>query len=194
MEEFKDWKIPSWGIRHINSGFDGSTSQDWLDKVQTQVINYNPDLVIVMGTSNDSLLKITPQQHSENIRKLLDELEKAVDNIVFCTDIVGGKDELNQTYEPYFEELVKVFPHNKVHFLNLYKELEKYDVSKFFTLINNFGNPANNLKPGEIDFVHPNVLGNAYIAKIILEQVFGIDFNPEKYLEDLSKSIMFPRY
>ncbi|HSX39124.1 MAG TPA: SGNH/GDSL hydrolase family protein, partial [Candidatus Saccharimonadales bacterium] len=67
MEEFKDWKIPSWGIRHINSGFDGSTSHDWLDKVQTQVINYNPDLVIVMGTSNDSLLKITPQQHSENI-------------------------------------------------------------------------------------------------------------------------------
>jgi hypothetical protein len=49
-------------------------------------------------------------------------------------------------------------------------------------------------KAGDIDQVHPNRLGNAYIAKFVLEELFSINFNPELYLETLLQEEKFPRY
>ncbi len=51
------------------------------------------------------------------------------------------------------------------------------------------------LKKGEIDPIHYNRYGNAIVAKILLKKVFSVDFDEEKFLEDLANPIVkWPRY
>ena len=73
---------------------------------------------------------------------------------------------------------------------NLYK---RFPLEKFFTFISE-ENPVAGIKEGEIDPDHPNQLGNAYIAKLILEEVFSLDFNPEIYINDTLKGEKYPKY
>ena len=37
--KFEDWKLPSWGVRCVNSGFDGSTTRDWLNLLDSSVFS-----------------------------------------------------------------------------------------------------------------------------------------------------------
>lgn len=45
---------------------------------------------------------------------------------------------------------------------------------------------------GDIDPHHPNQLGNAYIAKVILKETFDVDFDPEKYIKEMVAGEKFP--
>ena len=85
-------------------------------------------------------------------------------------------------------------PMDRIWFVDMFKEYRGYDLAKLYTLINRYGNEAVDIKPGEADFAHPNQLGNDYVAKIILEQVFGIKFDPEKYIQETLSGEMYPGY
>jgi len=50
------------------------------------------------------------------------------------------------------------------------------------------------LEGGESDLEHPNQLGNAYIAKIILKEVFDIDFDADKYIRETFEGLKYPGY
>lgn len=193
QKKFENWKIPSWGIRCINSGFDGSTTKDWLARVEDDVLKYSPDLVICMGTDNDKHFEITPEQQKQNILKLLDILLKQVRNVVYCTNIPSNSVEYSASYVPYYQSVKNLFPYNNVSFIDMLEEFKSYDMNLFFTLTGS-GNKAAGLEPGDIDYIHPNQLGNVYIAKIILERVFGLSFDPEKYIKTASEGFMFPQY
>src|SRR3989344_1365212 len=52
--QFSDWKIPSWNIRCINSALDGSTTLDYLTRLDDHVFFYKPQLVSIMLGANDS--------------------------------------------------------------------------------------------------------------------------------------------
>ena len=42
----ENWKIPSWGIRCFNYGFDGSTTTDILDMMNSRILSLDPDIAI----------------------------------------------------------------------------------------------------------------------------------------------------
>jgi len=189
----RDWKLPSWGIRCINSGFDGSNSKDWLEKLHNEVLDYKPDMVIVMGTLNDMDMKITSDESKENIKSLLNTLVRNIPLVVYCTDLASSNDTYNKGYFEYVEKVKEIFPFENVLFINIFEEFTKFNRSKFFTF-ESTGNEAVGIEPGQIDFIHPNQLGNAYIAKIILNKVFEINFDPEKYILENNSGKMFPDY
>ena len=41
-----DWKIPSWGTRCFNSGFDGATTKDIVDRLEPDVFIYKPETAL----------------------------------------------------------------------------------------------------------------------------------------------------
>jgi hypothetical protein len=88
---------------------------------------------------------------------------------------------------------LSLFPVKGVKLINLFELYSQYDLKKFFTFISS-GNEDLEIKPGEIDFLHPNQLGNAYIAKIILKEAFSVNFDPETYIKDTLAGEMFPKY
>jgi len=188
-----DWKRPSWGIRCINSGLDGSTSDDWIEKVDEYVLSYKPDLVISLFGSNDQTFNFSIAKHKKNLEILFEKISQSVKNYYFCTTTPYNNQVKNEGFEPYLQAEKSIeFPDN-VKFVNLFDQYKKFDLDKLFTFVSD-GNEVVGINPGEFDYLHPNQLGNAYIAKVLFKEIFGIEFDPERYMKDTLDGKMYPGY
>src|SRR5260221_375006 len=80
------------------------------------------------------------------------------------------------------------------HFVNLFDASEEFPSDRIYTFKSGENDPKENIKEDDLDYWHPNQLGNAYIAKVILKEVFGIGFDPEKYIKDTLSGEKFLEY
>jgi len=189
-----DWKTSSWGIRCFNCGFDGSTSLDLLNLLDKQVLRLRPNLVIYMQSSNDHHFQITPSQHQLYTHKLIEQILTKADYCILCSTIATPNEKYNQSLTKYVKQIESLFVIENTQYINAFNEFHALELSKLFTFKSVTGNEDLNIKAGEIDFAHPNQLGNAYIAKVILKQGFDLKFDPEKYLQETLVGKMYPGY
>lgn len=189
-----DWQSSSWGIRCFNAGFDGATSQDMLTKLDKHVLQHNPSLVILLGTINDMDSGLSTKQHKNNFSKIIQTLESNNVDTVICTSTPSLNKEYNNKYAKYANTIKSLAPFPKSTFINMFEEYKQFDLKQLFTFVEHSGNEVMGIKPGDIDFAHPNSLGNAYIAKILLNQLFSISFNPDQYIKDARSDIKYPKY
>lgn len=189
-----DWETPSWRIRTINSGMDGATTKNLVQDLRRYVLTYKPDLVISIFGKNDLYLGITPEKHKNNIREIGENiLEQGID-YVFCTSTATLNKTKNENFRKYKNLTKEAFEGLDVKIIDLFEKYKKLDIEKFFTLISENGNDVADIKPGEVDYLHPNQLGNAYIAKILLKEIWGIEFDPELYIKETIDGVMYPKY
>lgn len=187
-----NWKLPSWGVRCFNFGFDGSTAADILDKL-ADIMRVDPYIAVYLENPNDVHYGATPQQHARRIRGLVESLLKKCGHVIVCNSIYANGKEYNKHIVKYVEAMRGIRFDGRVTFIDTFSEYSKYDLDRFFTFKSG-GNPDLGMKKGDIDFVHPNQLGNAYIAKMVLEKGFGVRFDPELYMKSTGNGDMFPRY
>lgn len=187
----KDWKIPSWGIRCFNFGYDGATSRDILQKID-DIKLVKPDLAILMIGVNDPILGVGKDEHEENIEKILNRFRKDRIDFVFSTNNKPWNRKTAERYEPYVE-VDKNATFRKKQFINLFEISESFPSERIYTFRSE-EIPEAGIKEGDLDYWHPNQLGNAYIAKVILKEIFGIDFDPEKYWKDTLAGEKYPGY
>lgn len=197
QKQIKDWRIPSWQIRCINSGLDGSTTSDWINLFDQHVSFYQPSLLIMMGSSNDIRhdvnYKIDPRQHKQNIQTLLEKSLKNIPHVVYATDIPALSPSYSERYSKYRLAAMELFPKDGAFFVDLFKIYSHLNLEKIFTLKSE-EDAEENVKAGDIDPAHPNILGNAYIAQIFLKEIFDIPFNPEKFIQDTISQEKYPSY
>ena len=187
QKEAEDWKIPSWGIRCFNFGFDGSTTKDILEKVD-EILEVKPDLVISLMGGNDQKFGISPQQAKENIESLMNKFKGI--NVFWMTSLPEMRESRNTGFEKYKEATLSVKTMAGQVIFDSFSEYKKFDLTKIYTLITEeYKNIGFETDPG-----HPNQLGNAYIAKIVLNEVFGINFDPEKYIKTNLSGNKYPDY
>ncbi len=194
MEELfaGEWKIPSWGIRGFNFGYDGATTTDVLIRMD-DILAVKPDLMIGLMGGNDPVLGVSVEQSIDNIEEIVKRAENQGTKVVWCSSTPAGGEKKNLEYQPYAEAFLQMPDRDnlmKVDMFNLYRQ---YPMERFFTFKSE-ENPVEGVKAGEVDLQHPNQLGNAYIAKIILKEVFGIKFDGEKYISDTLAGEKFPEY
>lgn len=175
----KDWMSSSWGMRFFNFAYDGATTKDIVDKLNT-IKSIPSDLFVMMIGANDYHKRMPLDEHKKNTQAILDSLEENGAEVVFSTNNCPSKKEAQELYEPYATVDREM---NFKNFINLYEESKNFPKEKIYTFKFAEDDGEENVKAGDVDFWHPNQLGNAYIAKVILEKVFNIDFNPEKYLQ-----------
>lgn len=175
-----------WGFRCFNFGYDGSTTRDILEKVD-YIKSVNSDLVIMMIGGNDPFLNVSVEDHIKNINEIKDRLNT---NLILSTDNKPWNDIVVSKYLPYVEADIKLGFDN---FINLFEISDAFPKERIYTFISE-ENPVENIKAGDLDYWHPNQLGNAYIAKVILRNVFDIEFNPELYIADTLKGEKTPKY
>lgn len=185
-----DWKTPSWAIRTFNFGYDGATTKDILEKVDN-INMIKPDLVISLMGGNDPTFKITVEEHVENIKKIV---EKVGTKVVWCTSTPAGEaSKKNAEYEPYAKACMQIPVSEQLQLVDMFNIYRAFPLGKFFTFKSE-ENPEEGIKKGEPDLQHPNQLGNTYVAKVILKEVFGIDFDPEKYWQGTLAGEKYPDY
>ena len=101
-------------------------------------------------------------------------------------DITCSCNSVPSKIHPVIQKLLSDnFQSNRIH-LSSFSD-------KFFTFISE-ENLDEKIKAGEIDPSHPNQLGNAYIAKVLLDKIWGIKFDPEKYIKNVNGGEKLPEY
>ncbi len=192
--QFKDWWMSHWNLRFINSGVDGGTTKDFLEYLKNEVLGYEADLVICMGTDNDRDNKMTIEEQVQNVNEIKNILEEKVSHFVYATDTASLDPRKDLEYSKYVNRILELPVRKNEIFINMLEEFSKFDLNSFFTF--KLGDEAADMgyTKGEIDPVHPNPLGNAYIAKIMLDKIFGFQFDPERYLQDLLSGEKTPSF
>lgn len=183
-----------WNIRTINSGLNCATTEALAKNLKHHVLFYKPSLVILIAGKNDALFDRTVIEHAKNIKEICSTIKKNNIDIIYASSTPTLKKSINEKYETYanaaFESLKKL----NIPCIDMFNKYKQFDLKRLFTFRFEHGNKELQVKPGGIDPAHPNQLGNAYIAKILLKEIFGIEFDPEIYLKDTSAGKKKPRY
>ena len=188
QRQFSDWKVPSWGIRGYNLGFDGSTTRDIKNKLK-DIVELRPDLVLGLMGGNDPVLGVEVKETGKNLREIFETLEKSGAKIIWSTALPDLRGEKIQKYDAYRKVTIKV---GGGWVFDGFEKYRNYDLERFFTFKSE-ENPEEGIKKGERDPCHPNQLGNAYVAKMFLEEM-GISFDAEKYTDENRQGEKFPGY
>lgn len=190
-----NWQLASWGIRAYNCAFDGATTRDIVEKFENEILLIEPDLLICIIGVNDIYSDIGADDHEKYVDELIEKCRKNKIKMVFCSSITaGGKILKMELYPEYIEKDKKIFERNKdVIYINLFEKYKQFDLTKFFTFKSEEIEAAG-IREGDVDYWHPNQLGNAYLAKLILEEVFGIKFDPERYMKETYQGKKYPGY
>lgn len=191
-KKIKDWKIPSWNIRCFNAGLDGATTKDQLLRLDEYVFFNKPNLAFIMLGGNDKYF-LKPEDTYINLKTILARLNEKDITTVLSNDPYSINENHNKRYEPHNEKIY-FLSKEADFFVDLNSEYKKFPLKKIYTFISETGNEDAGIKKGTIDFAHPNQLGNAYIAKVFLEKVFGISFDPEKFMKETLQGEMYPSY
>lgn len=187
---FSNYQIASWQIRCFNAGFDGANTRDIAQLVSTYVVSHQPSIVLYQQGSNDNYVSISDSEYEDNIRSTLAQLEKVNAAVLLMSDLPSAYPEHNKAYQPRREILKKLAVEKALPYLDLYQAFEDRDISSFFGLISE-GNEDAKIQKGEVDKMHPNITGNAYLAQAILKQFFAIEFDVEKYLREVKDGTVF---
>ena len=109
--------------------------------------------------------------------------------VVYTTSVPSKRDDLNKKIMQYVEldrRTAQGFQTNdNLRFVDYYDYFQKEDIKKSYSLISPSGNEHFKVEPGEVDPIHFNRYGNALVAKILLKEIFKIDFDHNKFLNDL---------
>ena len=180
-------------LKGFNFAYDGATTKDILDKLD-EITLVKPDLVISLMGGNDPAFNIPVSEHVSNIEKIVDRLISSGSKVVWSnsTPAATGSPK-NAQYEPYVKASMKIPAGKNLQFLDMFNLYQQFPLDRIFTFISE-ENPMEGIKAGEPDLQHPNQLGNAYIAKVILEKVFGVSFDPEKYISDTLSGQKYPGF
>jgi len=188
-----DWQTVEWGIKGFNFAYDGATTKDIYEKLD-EILLTKPQLVIGLMGGNDPALGISAEESVEYIGKIADVITGSGARLVWSNSTPAGKgSKKNPEYEPYAKALINMPEKDKVVKIDMFNIYQAFPTERFFTFVSE-ENPVEGIKAGEIDLQHPNQLGNAYIAKVVLKEVFGINFDPEKYIADTLAGEKYPNY
>jgi lysophospholipase L1-like esterase len=185
-----NYKKAFWNIQTANRGIDGGSSSDLLERWPALVLDLAPKLLILSVGKNDFYYGIDREITRKNTREIIKKSLEAGMKIIFMTTVPALTDKLNQGVKDYIavdREVAKEFSvKENFVFVDLFESFAKADLEKIYTLISENGNKDIGIGPGEVDPVHYNRLGNAMVAKIILENVFDMDFDVERFMQDLN--------
>lgn len=190
------WETPWWKIRCYNAGYNGATSKEMIKFIDEDIALHKPSLTIFMDTDNDKYRDIDAKEHSNNLNTIFEKLTNISDKIVFATTIAGLNKKVNDDYKEYIkisDEVIEKYK-DKILKVDLFSEYNKLDREKLFTFKSRSGNEDAGIEPDGIDYAHPNQLGNAYIAKILLKNIFDVEFDPELYINDTLAGEKYPKY
>jgi lysophospholipase L1-like esterase len=131
----------------VNSGVDGDTTFEALERLENDVLDKNPRLVIVEFCGNDFLKKIPREDTLKNLDQIIERIQQK-GAMVALVDISAGV-----FFQEYRRDFKKLAAQRKAVFIPVL-------LNKIIT------NPAM-----KSDFFHPNARGYQVIAKRIYQAI-----------------------
>ncbi len=174
-EYIDDWRFFEWNLKFSNYSLDGSKTNEFLKSLNSSLKEVNPDLYLIMGTSNDLEQGLGIDIYLKNLKEIFSIIEKNKKDCVHIPSVCSSNEEKNQQYLSLTKGVFSLEIPKNVQVINGYEIFKNYDLKKIHTLKDK----------GVLDLGHPNSLGHVYIAKIFLEEAFGIKVNAEKFFKEM---------
>jgi lysophospholipase L1-like esterase len=162
----------------INAGRSGNNTADLLARLQTDVINQNPDMVVIMIGRNDVREAQIPETPVATYRAELTEIVQrlqaaGIGRILLLSwnpmDVIGGWQEINSP--AYIAVMSQVAAENGIYFIDINSMWTAY---KFMLSTADYSALYN-------DPTHPSALGHRVIASFVLQPYFNFMFGEEHY-------------
>lgn len=165
----------------INAGVGGNSSKNLLERVDTDVIARNPDVVILMIGTNDMLNSnkmISYREYENNLKTLVQKIEPTGAKIVLMAPPPADSVYLFQRHDrKLFKEtpnikldsvrhiITKLATEKDLGYIDLYQKfidrnLPNHNTDLFI---------KNERNSGRKDGVHPTPLGYRFIAQVVFE-------------------------
>ena len=150
-----------WIGRHIttiNSGIGGETSKDLLNRINRDVLSFNPDLVIITIGGNDAWKGLTFQEYQSFLTQAVEKINEIKAIPVLQTYYCLLYNQMDKVFQ-LFPQIVEV---NR----NLSNELKipLIDQYKYFSPF--YENDPNTYSDLMLDGLHVNPIGNAIMGII----------------------------
>lgn len=162
-------------FKMINSACDGADLSGINRCIEEDVLFFKPHLVTLMIGLNDMISEIPPDAFQKGLHEFI---EKTRDNteaeIALLTPTVPKHKEIAEKLENYAAVIRQVSQTKETYLVDIFEAFSEIDLAKVYTYRNDDGNSVWGIEPGEIDYLHPNVLGNRIIAETILNDLFQI--------------------
>lgn len=141
--------------------------------------------------ANDPTQGVNEDEYKSNLIKIIENAKENNIEIWLSSCNKAWNERSNNLCLPYVEIQRNLGIEN---FIDMYTESDKFPKERIYTFVSECDIPEENIKKGDLDFWHPNPLGNAYIAKIILDKIWGFKFDPEKYMNSVQRGEKMPEY
>lgn len=151
VDYFTNWwykKFPRADLRFINAGISATDSYLGVHRVQKDVLNKKPDLVVVEFAVNDKKTFYHKQAYENLIRKILDSSSKPAVMLLFMSKLNGWSCQLQQS---------QIGSHYKLPMLSYGNVMNDMINKGIYTMEELSG-----------DGVHPSALGYAVAGEIIV--------------------------
>ncbi|WP_417392132.1 SGNH/GDSL hydrolase family protein [Gimesia sp.] len=187
-------ELPAAGspVKVVNSGIGGHTTQQAVARFEKDVLQHDPDLVVIQYGINDSAVdvwrdppatqsRVSVEQYAANLRKMIRQLkEKQLDVILMTPNSLRWIPRMQKLYgkPPYDPEDVqgfnvllksyaaavrKIAKEEHVPLVDVYAAFENYDKQP--------NQAADNLL---LDGMHPNTKGQKLVADLLLPQIKAV--------------------
>ncbi len=176
-EYIEDWRIFEWNLKFFNYSLDGSTTNEFLKSLNSSLKEVNPDLYLIMGTSNDLEQGLSIDTYLKNLEEIFNIIEKNKKDCVHIPSVCSSDEKKNQQYSDLTREVLSLEVPENIQVVNGYEIFKDYDLKKVHTLMDK----------DVLDLEHPNSFGHVHIAKIFLEEAFGIKVNAEKFFKEMKQ-------
>ncbi len=150
---------PESRFRIVNRGIPGDTAEGGLHRLRADVLDHNPDCVLIQFALNDAFCGYGVEQFGQYVQWMVDEIREDGDaEIVLVTSSYVGNNRETRFVENFYRELenlaaVNGLPLARVH--SYWKKRIGEDV-EFRTLV-------------QADLVHPTTAGYKLMAEAVMQ-------------------------
>lgn len=159
-------------VRVFNAGIGGNTTADGLKRFQADVLDHDPDFVVLMFGLNDSWIdrgktdsRVSVDDYRRNLAEMIARLQARGTKVVLMTPNPAIRPqyepERNATLKPYVAVVRNLAAEHHLPLVDVYRHFaeldqEVPDVNAYFT-----------------DAMHPNPAGQAQIAELLQAHFVG---------------------
>jgi len=156
-------------LKMINAGISGNTSAHGLERMKTDVLAHNPDLIIAMFGMNDAA-HLPADDLRQNLQQIVQRAKAHNAEVILMTPNAIADDDPARTVERLAEysEVVREVAHlNNLTLADtytVYEDLRQHDQPEWIRVMS--------------DAIHPNMRGHRLFASIIGEAISGQKIAP----------------
>lgn len=191
----QEWCKPSWydwinfkfrqnlyegstNFQMFNSGIDGGDVDHYLDNFHHLIGKLEPTIVILSFGFNEIE---NPTNYKSKLTTLVNKIKEIGSEVICWSTYETINPKYSEALEKCSATKREVCEKTDSLFIDIYNEFKKYKLETLFTYTHQWENELWDIKPGEIDFLHCNTIGNQIIAEKILLEAFSenLDFISE---------------